>query len=148
MNEGFLTWPDAKVAAEALPECCGSKAHLATISSQGENTYLFDLAARPVTFNCGEGRRRPEEIDPERQLQFGPNTCEGWIGLSYVDFLAFEWVTSEPFPGPYTNWGLGFTPGDGNNYPYVHMFFNDGRWYNANNDTLAYYFAEYDCGAE
>ena len=115
--DGELTWPDANSAAEstALPECCGANAHSATISSDDENTYLFDLAARTVTFdNCGTRRRLPEEEDNapgERSLQLGPKACKGWIGLSYVpNAAAFQWVTTEPYSGPYIHWGFGTEP--------------------------------------
>lgn len=117
---------------------------MATISSDGENTYLLDVAAHVVNNDCDERPRLPEEIDSERQLQLRP--CEGWIGHSYVNSLAFEWVTAEPYPGPYINWWPGYPVEDRNKDPFVSMWLTNAHWYKLNNATLAYYFAEYDCG--
>ena len=134
-TDGRLTWPEAKEAAEALPDCCGAKAHLATISSAGEDSNLYGLAVRNDPFG-GCRRRLSEEDELARGLQVKNNFfCGAWIGMSFVD-SGFEWVTSELYPGPYTNWAGSIKP-DGF-YPYAAMFIN-ALWSCAQGSAMAYF---------
>jgi choice-of-anchor C domain-containing protein len=83
---GAITWPSAKLAAEALT-CGASTGHLATITSAAEQSFLnANLPA--ATFGPGFGY---------------------WIGGRWTG-SAFTWVTGEAFG--YTNWNLGEPNGD------------------------------------
>ena len=81
-----ITWTDANAAAEAL----GNGWHLATITSQEENDFVFALVTgKPDFWNCCESG----------------NSAGPWLGGIKVGpgVGDYEWVTGETFE--YTNWG-------------------------------------------
>jgi hypothetical protein len=82
---GGITWTDADAAARAL----GLGWHLATITSQEENDFVFSLASsNPAFWNL-----------------IGGNGSGPWFGGFKVGPRVgdYAWVTGEPFV--FTNWG-------------------------------------------
>ena len=83
----YISWTDAKLAAEEL-EYLGLKGHLATITSDAENSFLFNLLPdNSVNNPYWLGGFQDPEL-PE------PPTNSGW-----------QWVTGETWS--YTNWNGG-----------------------------------------
>jgi hypothetical protein len=113
-----ITWENAKAAADAR----AGNWHLATITSERENDFVFRLLGDP---DCRV---------IENNAYYGP-----WIGAyryyqyvySYYQYIycKFLWVNGEPFS--YDRWWTGEPSGDGENY--VH-FFSRYQWENTWND--------------
>ena len=114
-----LIWPDAKVEAEnrLYDDVPG---HLATISSQEENDFLYNLATPPCCTRTGYH-----------------------IGLNDIAIEgAFEWVTGEPLE--FTNWASGEPNDQGNAEDIAIMWWNN-TWDDARADyALPGFYVEYD----
>jgi len=114
-----ITWTDAKTAAESSTYL-GITGHLATITSQGENGFIYnDLGVTPGYYWLGayqpEGSQEPDG---------------GW-----------QWVTGEPWN--YTNWNS-WAP-DGYNSENVLAFWDGDKWNDYSQDnTLSGYVVEYE----
>jgi hypothetical protein len=80
-----MTWDQARTTANQF-EKDGVAGHLATVTSQEENNFIFSNLILPDSVNL-----------------FGRFYCH-WLG-GHDDTL-WTWVTGEPFI--YTNWGYGF----------------------------------------
>ena len=81
-----ISWTASRAAADALP----GDWHLATITSAGENAFLFDLIDDdPAYWSCC----------------LSNNSGGPWLGAyaSANGVNDWQWVTGEPFS--YTNWG-------------------------------------------
>jgi len=85
VSEG-ISWTDAHAAAQER----GDGWHLATITSEEENAFLYDLVREDAAFwNCC----------------LSNNSTGPWLGGRETSpgTRAYAWVTGEPFD--YTNWG-------------------------------------------
>lgn len=132
VSHPYITWTEAKAAAEATLRC-GQPGHLVTITSAEEQDFLV------TSFG-------------------GPNLHTKWMGafqpVSTDDDNGWEWVTGEPFV--YTNWG-GLEPNNTNYGPYYgyedagNFYFNDGTWNDAPSGWNLYgaggYVVEWDVDA-
>lgn len=89
----FITWEEADQAATA------SGGYLATITSQAENNFVFDLIDDPAYWNPSYNLRGPwiGGFQPARS----PEPDGNW-----------QWVTGEPFI--YSNWDTGQPNNAGN----------------------------------
>ena len=104
----LITWPDAKVAAEAALRC-GQPGHLVTITSAGEQDFLVGAFGSGPLATKWLGAFQPNPAD----------VATGW-----------EWVTGEPFD--FSAWAAG-EPNNGNYPSYggresVGVFWTGGRW--------------------
>lgn len=94
---GGITWDDANAAASA------SGTYLATITSVGENDFVFGLISDSPEFWVVAGT-----------VYWGP-----WLGGSdEVTEGTWEWITGEPWV--YENWGAG-QPDDSGGQDHLHF---------------------------
>ena len=112
-----LTYNEALAYAASLPKCCGKSAHLVTITSSDELSFVIGLLIDFQAF--------------------------GWIGLSDIAQKGvYRWVTGEAVT--LTNWGPGYPvarPGKS----CVSMNFIFGDWKNLECDANFQAVVEYDC---
>lgn len=114
----FATWTEARANAaaaglEGVPEITG---HLATITSQEENDFIFALLTSTSWLGGSDN-----EVEGEWRWVEGPEAGEQfWQGLA----------GGSPVNGAYTNWFAGepnqfFGPGNPENYAHMRA---DGSW--------------------
>lgn len=114
----FATWTEASANAaaaglEGVPEITG---HLATITSQEENDFIFALLTSTSWLGGSD-----DAVEGEWRWVEGPEAGEQfWQGLA----------AGTPVNGAYTNWGAGepnqfFGPGNPENYAHMRA---DGFW--------------------
>ena len=116
------TWGEANIAAEALG------GHLATITSQAENTFVFNLAVASL---------------PSWEV-YGP-----WLGGYQNDFSqeaagGWVWVTGEPFE--YTHWSPNQPDNFGNQEHFLHFTGPSALWNDfddVNGSLVKSYIVEY-----
>jgi len=117
-----ITWPNAKVAAEARTYN-GFPGHLVTITSQAETNFLVASELTPFAYWIGGSQ-------PLGQTGAASN---------------WSWVTGEPFV--YTNWAAG-EPNDfygPASEQYLEFWSPAGKWNDQNNTFLqSGYVVEYD----
>ncbi len=118
---GGITWGDAKTAAEA------AGGYLATITSAGENDFVYGLVSDSAYWWHGQGPwlggYQPEgSSEPDG----------GWT-----------WVTGETWS--YTNWNVG-EPNNMGNENALHYVGSSNRWNDIHSATLVNgYIIEFDC---
>lgn len=111
----YLTWD----AAEAY--CVAGGGHLASVSSSGENSFLY--------------------IDVMPGGLFDPSSPR-WIGLNDKKTEgSFVWSSGDPFS--YTNWKSGEPNDSGGNEDCVEIRWNDGKWNDNNCTNTRLFICEY-----
>jgi hypothetical protein len=119
-NSAGFTWEDARDTAQSLG------GHLATITSAGENDFVFNLVKNTV-FGNGINEHNNENIG-------------AWLGGERGKDGKFSWITGEAFT--YTNWLTGEPNNFGSNENYLHYYFtsvNDSTWNDYPNNGWSQY---------
>jgi hypothetical protein len=125
-QQGFIDWAVARNAAATL-NFNGMHGHLATITSQAENDFIFNTLSPPDNAWIG-GERLPGQSDPKL----------GWV-----------WITGEPFN--YKNWAT--PPNDGDEPDdlaenCIYYESGDGswddEWCSGTDSDVSYYIVEYE----
>ncbi len=124
----YTDWYAAKAAAAAMPKRWGRCAHLATITSRGEQAVLATLMAESTKNAWLGGYQPPGEM----------SLADGW-----------RWITGEKWN--YTNWAAGEpndTPGDtyiAGSEQWLEAYPGDAVWNDAPTpDAAKYFVVEYE----